>query len=389
MQNRKGEFIMSNAHIKKVFPGAVTSQGFYSFYHYMIPQDANHIFVLKGGPGVGKSSFMKKIAQAMLDRGYDIEYHCCSSDNGSIDGIVIPELKIGLLDGTAPHIVDPKNPGAVDEIINLGEYWNEEMLKKSRDEIITYSSKASNYFPRAYFALKEAKIALSEWKHYISAYQDWSQINQMTLKIQREIFKVTPRDQGKERHLFAWGHTPQGKTQFIDTLLNKTETLYILKGQPGTGKSTFLSRIAERASAYGLDIEYYHNTLDPEQLDLIILPDLQIALVVNCEPYPYNPNFNGNIITLDFEHCINKSQLIKDCGDDIRDCQIRVNQHIARALKHSSNAKATHDLLESYYVPAMNFSGVENKLKSVLERILSYVDEEAAAVVKNLPNTKL
>ena len=380
---------MSNAHIKKMFPGAVTSQGFYSFYHYMIQQDANHIFVLKGGPGVGKSSFMKKIAKSMLDRGYDIEYHCCSSDNGSIDGVVIPKLKIGLLDGTAPHIVDPKNPGAVDEIINLGEYWNEEMLKKSCEDIKFYSSKASSYFPHAYFALKEAKIALSEWKHYISAYQNWSKINQLTLKIQREIFKITPKDNGKERHLFAWGHTPQGKTQFIDTLLNKTETLYILKGQPGTGKSTFLSRIAERAVTYGLDIEYYHNTLDPEQLDLIILPELQVALVIDSEPYAYSPSISGQTIILDFEQNINMSLLMQNCGEEVLDCQNRVNQHIARALKHSSKAKAAHDLLETYYVPAMNFSGVEDKLKSVLERILSYQVEEAVAVVTKLPKSKL
>lgn len=380
---------MSNAHIKKMFPGAVTSQGFYSFYHYMIQQDANHIFVLKGGPGVGKSSFMKKIAKSMLDRGYDIEYHCCSSDNGSIDGVVIPKLKIGLLDGTAPHIVDPKNPGAVDEIINLGEYWNEEMLKKSREDIKFYSSKASSYFPHAYFALKEAKIALSEWKHYISAYQNWSKVNQLTLKIQREIFKITPKDNGKERHLFAWGHTPQGKTQFIDTLLNNTETLYILKGQPGTGKSTFLSGIAERAKTYGLDIEYYHNTLDPEQLDLIILPELQVALVIDSEPYPYTPNFSGKTMILDFEQNINMSLLMQDCGEEVLECQNRVNEHIARALIHSSKAKAAHDLLETYYVPAMNFSGVEDKLKSVLERILSYDVEEAVAVVNKLPKSKL
>ena len=380
---------MSNAHIKMMFPGAVTSQGFYSFYHYMIQQNANHIFVIKGGPGVGKSSFMKKIGQSMLERGYDIEYHCCSSDNGSIDGIVIPKLKIGLLDGTAPHIVDPKNPGAVDEIINLGEYWNEEMMKKSREEIISCNLKVTSYFERAYFALKEAKIALGEWKYYISTYQDWSKINQMTLKVQREIFKITPKDHGKERHLFAWGHTPQGKTQFIDTLLNRTETLYLLKGQPGTGKSTFLSRIAERAATYGLDVEYYHNTLDPEQLDLVIIPDLQIAFVINCEPFAYTANFNGKIINLDFEQSLNMTLLMENCSEEIRDCQIRVNQHITRALKHSGKAKATHDLLETYYVPAMNFSGVENKLDSVLKKILTYVEEEAIAVVKNLPKSKI
>ncbi len=374
---------MSNAHIKKMFPGAVTSQGFFSFYHYMIQQNAEHIFVIKGGPGVGKSTLMKKIAQSMLERGYDIEYHCCSSDNGSIDGVVIPKLNIGLMDGTSPHIVDPKNPGAVDEIINLGEYWDEAMLKRSRKQIVDCNLKVSSYFQRAYFALREAKIALEEWKYYVRSFQDWSKINQLTLKIEREIFRIPPKGHANERHLFAWGHTPQGKTEFIDTLLNGTDTLYVLKGQPGTGKSTFLSRIAERALTYNLGVEYYHNTLDPERLDLVILPDLRVAFVINAEPYAYTPNFDGKLISLDFEESLNTPLLDENCGNEIRDCQVRVNQHITRALGHSKKAKQTHDLMELYYIPAMNFLEIENKFNSVLKRILAFVDEQAIAVVTN------
>lgn len=385
----KGEFIMSSAHIKKMFPGAVTSQGFYSYYQYMIGQDANHIYVIKGGPGVGKSSFMKKVGKSMLENGYDIEYHCCSSDNGSIDGIVIPKLKIALLDGTAPHIVDPKNPGAVDEIINLGDYWNPDIMKQSREEIKACNTKVSSYFQRAYFALKEAKIALDEWKYYTSTYQNWSHINQMTLRVEREIFKITPKDAGNERHLFAWAHTPQGKTEYIDTLLKDTEILYTLIGQPGTGKSTFLSKIAERAKMFGLEVEYYHNTLDPQQLDLIILPDLRIALVSNSEPYIYSPNFKGVINILDFDQSLNMDLLAKDCGVEITNCQIRVNQHLARALGHSKNAKATHDLLETYYVPAMNFLGIDEKLKSVLEKIFTYEEKPAIAVERMCLTPKL
>jgi GTPase SAR1 family protein len=372
---------MSNAHIKKMFPGAVTAQGFYSFYHYMIQQNANHIFILKGGPGVGKSTFMKKVGQTMLDHGYDIEYHCCSSDNSSIDGVVIPNLKIALLDGTAPHIVDPKNPGAVDEIVNLGDYWDEAMLKQSKQEILSCNLKVSGYFQRAYFALQEAKIALEEWKYYTKSYQDWSKINQMTLQIEKEIFTTASKDQGNERHLFAWAHTPQGKTEFIDTLLPDTDTLYTLIGQPGLGKSTFLTRIAERAAAYGLDVQYYHNTLDPTKLDLIILPDLRIAFVINSEPYSYTPNFDGKIIILDFEQSLNTAQLMEDCGEELRDCQIRVNQHIKRAQKHSEKAKTTHDLLETYYVPAMNFSDIEKKQNSILIRILAFAEEPAIAAM--------
>ena len=61
---------MNRGSIKRVFPGGNTPLGFFSYYDYIIPTDAERIFVIKGGPGVGKSTFMKKIGEAMLDSGY-------------------------------------------------------------------------------------------------------------------------------------------------------------------------------------------------------------------------------------------------------------------------------------------------------------------------------
>ena len=80
------------------------------------------IFTIKGGPGTGKSSFMKKLVNISIIRVTDIEYHHCSSDNNSIDGVLIKQLNVALFDGTAPHIIDPINPGIIDEIIHLGDF---------------------------------------------------------------------------------------------------------------------------------------------------------------------------------------------------------------------------------------------------------------------------
>lgn len=89
-----------------MFPGGNTAVGFFSYYDYILPQeDAERIFVIKGGPGVGKSTFMKKAGRVFVKKGYDVEYMHCSSDPESLDGIVIPDLKAAMLDGTAPHVV--------------------------------------------------------------------------------------------------------------------------------------------------------------------------------------------------------------------------------------------------------------------------------------------
>jgi hypothetical protein len=42
---------MAKGKIKKVFPGGNTCLGFYSFYNYIIGEEARRIFILKGGAG--------------------------------------------------------------------------------------------------------------------------------------------------------------------------------------------------------------------------------------------------------------------------------------------------------------------------------------------------
>jgi hypothetical protein len=61
---------------------------------------------------------MRCIGEDLREQWLDIELHWCSSDNDSADAVTIPAIGVTLIDGTAPHIVDPRNPGAVDEIIN-------------------------------------------------------------------------------------------------------------------------------------------------------------------------------------------------------------------------------------------------------------------------------
>ena len=110
--------------VSNIFPGANTSNGFYSYFDYIIPKDINRVFCFKGVPIVGNSSLMKKVARDFVEKGYDVEVFPCSSDPSSLDAVVIKKLKVVLLDATAPHIVDPKIPGAIDEIVNFGDFWN-------------------------------------------------------------------------------------------------------------------------------------------------------------------------------------------------------------------------------------------------------------------------
>ena len=100
---------------EKYFAAANTYAGFKSYFPIVFaPKDYERIYILKGGPGSGKSSFIKRFAADLIQKGCKTEEIYCSSDPRSLDGIIIyaEGKKIVIIDGTAPHETDAKLPGA-------------------------------------------------------------------------------------------------------------------------------------------------------------------------------------------------------------------------------------------------------------------------------------
>lgn len=86
------------------FLGANSYKGFYSLYDDFVSlSKIKRLYIIKGGPGCGKSTFMKTIADAANNAGHDVERVLCSADPDSLDGIYIPSLHVAYVDGTAPH----------------------------------------------------------------------------------------------------------------------------------------------------------------------------------------------------------------------------------------------------------------------------------------------
>ncbi|MEG2088075.1 MAG: hypothetical protein RR022_07715 [Angelakisella sp.] len=95
---------MANPVILRYFLGANSSQGFVSRFDQLgAPEGDWRCTIIKGGPGSGKSNAMKKLAAAMADCCDYIEELYCSSDVESLDGVIFPDHKLSIADGTPPH----------------------------------------------------------------------------------------------------------------------------------------------------------------------------------------------------------------------------------------------------------------------------------------------
>lgn len=143
----------------KVYFGAANGYtGFRSnFQEIFSPRTIEKLFIIKGGPGTGKSTLMRRIDEYYRGR-FDTTAILCSSDPGSYDGVIIhgDDKEIGIVDGTSPHVMEPMYPGAVEEIINLGDSFDYEYLRSHKNEIVTLSEDKRMTYKRAYDALSIA-----------------------------------------------------------------------------------------------------------------------------------------------------------------------------------------------------------------------------------------
>jgi GTPase SAR1 family protein len=368
------------ARLRKVFPGGNTALGFHSFYDHIIEPDATRIFVVKGGPGVGKSTFMRKIGEEMLARGFDVEFHCCSSDNGSLDGVVFPAIGVALIDGTAPHVVDPRHPGAVDEIIHLGDHWNEAGLRAHKREIIACNREIARLFRRAYSYLAAARLFLEEVRSF---YRETGAFNQgafdrLVLELTHEIFTGRPRqtDRPRVRRLFATAITPDGPVSHLESIVGPLGRRVVINGDDGTGKTTLVRRLMEAALMRGFDVEAFHCALDPVRVEHLVVPALDLAVVNAVEPHFYQPKEGDRVV--DTMTCVEPVVHEAYLAERITARQM-YRQCFNEAVTFIRRAKQVHDEMEGYYTPNMNFDEIERRRQKVLARILEMAAAQCPA----------
>lgn len=346
--------------IRKVFTGGNTANGFHSFHSYIISDKRTKLYIFKGMPGGGKSSLMREIGQRMADKGYSIEFHHCPSDPRSIDSVVIEELAICILDGTAPHVIDPVYPGLTDKIIDLAQFIDTEKLKAYEEDIKRAKVNNKYAYERAYNYFKAAKIIHDEITRANKSKIDIKAINKESKKFIDMIFSKDEQeieDNGfRERHLFSTAYTPEGFVDYTDTVLKWIEDIYFIEGDIGTGKSTLLNRILEEAKLRNYHIEIYHNSLITEKIESVYIKELDTIITSN------EHGKDMAKYTLNLNHYFDNSQINNE------DYEL-FNSLVKKGIMSLSGAKENHYILEKSYKPCIDYTQIDKLREKIFEEI--------------------
>lgn len=347
--------------LSKYFLGESTKTGFCTSFKAQISQEGFFTYILKGGPGTGKSGLMKKVALEFSDS-EDIDLYFCSSDPASLDAIVLKKSKVIIVDGTAPHVFDPDFPGIYQEIINLGECWNSEILKENREYIINCVKENAVWHERcrryksAISAINNDIYTIGEMALNIEKFHDYLS------RFSKKILKKHLNGEGKIAYKKLSALTMNG---YITQEIEGYQTI-VLKDTHFAATDFFIQNLSDIANSNGYDVIVSTGDMVQNSIfEHMIIPEINFAIV--SSNYFNTVNIDSDDI-IDLGRFYQKDILLgkKQRYDFSKKAVITLK---AEACQSLAEAKAIHDKLEDIYISAMDFTKIDIITEKVIGEI--------------------
>lgn len=346
---------MENSNAARWFLGSNSGKGFFSLYDGFARGEGDFLNIIKGGPGGGKSGFMKLIGQAAEFDGLSVEYIHCSGDPDSLDGVYVPEKKVGWVDGTAPHIMDPTVFGADGAYFNLGAYCDAAAVRALAPELTEITREYRSRYDRAYALLSAAVRVLPGLNGRMIGSDEISAARKRAVSAAEHEFPKRGKKQARPvltRRMLG-GLTCRKYVYAESTLTGICERIYLLDDRFGLA-APYLDELMTQALGRGLDCVACPLGVAPDRLQAVIVPELSLGFVAaghgaefGFEPY--------RRIRLDT--AVDAGRIREERS------RIRADEKLGEAMIDAAadslaEAKKLHDRLESLYNPFVDFEGV-------------------------------
>lgn len=331
------------------FLGANSYNGFYSLYEaYFRTGEAERLFVIKGGPGGGKSGFMRRIGRAAEKRGLEVIQILCSGDPDSLDGLHIPQLGLMFADGTAPHVLEPEYVGQHGAYIDLSRFCS-----MQAQDIPRLTAQYKEHYRRAYCWLGAAGSA---YKSIALPPESLAAAERRAAGVINRELKRRGHDGGSVKKMFTEAFTCQGLVSLPGTRSELCARLISLDNEYGA--AAYMLRILCRAAVgRGYDVILCPSPLDPDRPEHLLIPELSLGFVSGR---------GGRRIHLDRIVAENSGE------EELSELKSALSLHsrlLEKAHEQLALAKAAHDRLEAAVNPHVDFDGVYALADSYIQNL--------------------
>ncbi|GGH37334.1 hypothetical protein [Paenibacillus segetis] len=352
--------------VKHYFARGNTADGLHSLVK-SVYQGLNTIYVVQGYPG-GTAALIGGIASAWTARGWNLELIHQPLESDLLEGIILEDARIGLVDSDAwsdDFILE----GTEIRYFDIRGTFDAQKIAENSETIAILESEISNLHVKAYETFLRTLRIHDEWEKFYIDNLDRGVMDQLAQEWGDEY--LIPQLEGKvsvATHRFLGAATSRGAVDFVPNLTDKLQTRIFVKGRPGSGKSTLFKKIANSALDRGIDTEIYHCGFDPHSLDMLIFPELSLAIFDSTAPHEHYPVREGDSILDVYELAITEGTDEK-YALEVADVKARYTSSMKESTAYLTQAKQTRDQLRDIYLGAVDAEALFKCTESLLNEI--------------------
>lgn len=333
------------------FMGALGPKGFQGYFDWLDTQEQVPLYLIKAGPGCGKSTLMTRLAQASP---MPVERIHCSSDPDSLDGVIFSRPRAAIIDATAPHTVEPAYPGAVQKVVDLHHALDNDYLTAHRGEIVALFRRCSALQEQAGRSIRAASSLLDDSRRLATPLVNEEKLLGWARRLGSRRLPRTGH-LGSESIRLLSAVTPKGRMVFMNTVETLADEYIVLHDEQGAAAPLALALLRQMALERGYSIITCPCPLREDAIDHLFIPELRLAFLTGNSWHPMVLANRQNV------HC---TRFLEKGG--LRSLRARLRfdrKSAAELLKMASEAqrqaKASHDELECYYRTAADFSRLD------------------------------
>ena len=344
------------------FAAANSGRGFVSFYGKIFGREnIKRRYLIKGGPGTGKSTFMKKVAEAAEGCGMSVERYRCSSDPNSLDGVIINK-NVAVIDSTAPHAEEVEIAGARDVLVDLGAFWNSDGLYAESDKIKKLMAQKKHSYALAYRFLASAMECDIASREFVMPYVDKKRLARLVKRLTRNI-SADDRFECRIGLSKAIGMTGRCSLDAYTSLAQKT--VYI-EEHYGIGYLV-LCELCEEARRKGCKISVSYEPLSPDFPDLVFFEESKTLFLIS-PPKTHGAISLRRLLDISIFSKIEKNKLKAKS----RNAKRLSEALILAATDELKTAGEAHFELEKIYRSNMDFAALDAYTSRLTEQIINF-----------------
>ncbi|MBQ3093979.1 MAG: hypothetical protein IJC52_02300 [Clostridia bacterium] len=368
---------MSDDYPIRFFFGANTPDGFVGFHQTDLydPRDGWAAFLIKSGAGTGKATFMRNIYDTLTAKGLQGEAIFCSSDPASLDAIVFRDIRLCVVDATAPHILEPVAYGECEQLVPFGCCLDPAVTLTQTAAWFDAADACAAAHRRCVRYLSAAASIFEDDRRLQREATDLHKVREAATRfVKRELADAPVARQAPVRR-FLSAVTPAGPVFFEQTAAALCERVFVFEDPDGAASGAFLQEVLSQSVAVGQCPVVCPSPLAPHtHIDHLLWPSAGVCVLTHNRRHPVTLPAYRRIHAARFT---DKTRLAER-RERLRFGRRAADELLCEACVASRLAKHHHDTMEQLHISAMDWEQWRQIADTAKRSILRIADERRA-----------